>query len=127
MPGRTKPPPAPLTAEKPAGFVGMVGCDVALDGRTDRWRDDNCPDRPGNHNCTYDRRGTGLSGRRSVVGDPRRFAEIEFVVDRLGRVGVLCCRRQPELVVVGIGSITQTRPTAVDGDRVVEMEFDCFQ
>ena len=27
-----------------------------------------------------------------VVGDPRCLAEIEIVVDRLGRVGVLRCR-----------------------------------
>ena len=64
MAGRPEVTPLSSTAEKAAGLVGVVGCDVALDGRTDRRRDDNCPDRPGNHTTVSRRCGTVLSGRR---------------------------------------------------------------
>lgn len=30
---------------------------------------------------------------RSVVGDAWRFAEVKIIIDRLRRVGILCCRR----------------------------------
>jgi len=64
MAGRPEVTPASCAAKKAAGLIGVVGCNVALDGRTDRRRDDNCPDRPGNHTTVSRRCGTVLSGRR---------------------------------------------------------------
>ena len=60
---RTQPAPATGAVKKATSLLGMVGCNIALDGGADRRRDDKRPDRPRNHTTPCRWRDTALSAR----------------------------------------------------------------
>ena len=63
MAGRPQLSPAPPTVKKAAGLIRMVGCNVVLDGGTDRRRDSNDSDRPETHTMVSRRHDTVLSAQ----------------------------------------------------------------